>query len=225
MTGRASSRARHTRSLGILAAVVGLHIAIFWLLWATTRAVSMRIALPNLEVMFITPDAQPTMPDARSIAPTRQDSSHKSTASTHPGRRLAAGSELAGSSPSTSNLTPSTAIEDGTAQSPIDWDDELSHAAGRPGAEQPAVRDFGFPHRDPKPVKAPEFGWSHAQTHRVESVTGGGVVININDNCAIVLVFPFALAGCKLGKRKANGGLFDHMGDEPTQVGESQEGK
>jgi hypothetical protein len=55
-----------------------------------------------------------------------------------------------------------------------------------------------------------EFGWDHSHTHRVEAVEGGGILIHINDRCALVL-FPLPFAGCGIGKIPVRGDLFDHM--------------
>jgi hypothetical protein len=61
----------------------------------------------------------------------------------------------------------------------------------------------------------PEFGWSHAATHRVEEIPTGGLLININDRCFIAwVIFPFPL--CKVGKMPARGDLFQHMKDPPA---------
>jgi hypothetical protein len=36
--------------------------------------------------------------------------------------------------------------------------------------------------------------------------------LHLNDNCVLIL-FPRPFAGCGIGKRKANGDLFEHMHD------------
>lgn len=59
-----------------------------------------------------------------------------------------------------------------------------------------------------------EFGWDHSATHRVEEIPGGGLLININERCAIAwVIFPFPV--CKIGKIPPRGDLFDHMKDAP----------
>jgi hypothetical protein len=61
----------------------------------------------------------------------------------------------------------------------------------------------------------PQFGWSHAATHRVEEIPTGGLLINLNDRCFIAwVIFPFPL--CKVGKMPARGDLFQHMKDPPA---------
>jgi hypothetical protein len=111
------------------------------------------------------------------------------------------------------NTAPSS-DERGAIHPPIDWAAELDRAARE---EVPAVpsrepRNFGFPHTSTPPSKSPEFAWSHARTHRVESIPGGGLLINVNDRCVVVLI-PFPFFGCGLGKKPPNGDLFEHMHD------------
>jgi hypothetical protein len=103
---------------------------------------------------------------------------------------------------------------------PIDWAGELDRAAGNSIADAPSIqpRDFGFPRSSAAPPsKLPEFGWSYAPTHRVESLPGGGLLVNLNDNCVLVFA-PLPFFACALGKKPANGNLFEHMND-PLQPG------
>lgn len=62
---------------------------------------------------------------------------------------------------------------------------------------------------------APEFGWDHAHTHRLEALEGGGSILWINDRCFIVMagLIPFPM--CGIGKIPVRGDLFDHMRDAP----------
>ena len=67
------------------------------------------------------------------------------------------------------------------------------------------------------PGNAPEFGWDHARTHRVEALEGGGgSLLWINDRCFIVMagLIPFPM--CGIGKIPVRGDLFDHMHDPQT---------
>ena len=64
------------------------------------------------------------------------------------------------------------------------------------------------------PGNAPEFGWDHARTHRVEALEGGGgSLLWINDRCFIVMagLIPFPM--CGIGEIPVRGDLFDHMRD------------
>jgi len=63
-----------------------------------------------------------------------------------------------------------------------------------------------------------EFGWDRSHTHRVESLEGGGLLIHINDRCVVVLI-PFPLPFCGIGKIPVRGDLLDHMHDEPQADG------
>ena len=114
------------------------------------------------------------------------------------------------------NTAPSS-DERGAIHPPIDWAAELDRAARESVPAEPSrePRNFGFPHAATAPSsKSPEFAWSHARTHRVESIPGGGLLINVNDRC-VVVIFPFPFFGCALGKKPPNGDLFEHM-HEPS---------
>lgn len=60
---------------------------------------------------------------------------------------------------------------------------------------------------------APQFGWDHAQTHRVEALEGGGTLLWINDRCFIVMAGMIPFPMCGIGKIPVRGDLFDHMRD------------
>jgi hypothetical protein len=71
--------------------------------------------------------------------------------------------------------------------------------------------DNDFAHIFPaQPRKPPQFAWNYAATHRVETLPQGGILIHINDNCAL-LIFPLPFVGCGIGKLPANGNLFEHL--------------
>jgi len=65
----------------------------------------------------------------------------------------------------------------------------------------------------PRSAPRPAFGWYHAGTHRIEPLAGG-LLINLSDQCALVLL-PFPLAGCALGRVPARSDLFGQMHDQP----------
>ena len=105
---------------------------------------------------------------------------------------------------------------------PIDWASELTRTAQDAIPEEAVQksREFGFPHRAAAPAGTPpQFGWDYAATHPIESE--GGLLVRLNDNCVLAF-FPFPFAGCAIGKRKANGHLFDHMHD-PAQPGDENQ--
>jgi hypothetical protein len=118
------------------------------------------------------------------------------------------------STPVQPNAAPPSEV--GAAVQPhIDWAAELDRARRNSAAAGQSVhpREFGFPHASTAPVsKDPEFGWSYAATHRVEPLPGGGLLVNLNDNCVLVFA-PLPLFVCAPGKKPANGDLFKHMRD------------
>jgi hypothetical protein len=105
----------------------------------------------------------------------------------------------------------------------IDWSKQATLAAERQvaAAMEAERRESAFEPRsrssalelDTAPEPAPEFGWSHARTHRIERTPDGGTLLWLNDRCAIVLSALMPI--CSLGKPKANGALFEHMRDAP----------
>jgi hypothetical protein len=190
---------RRARQLSIIAAVAALHIAAVWVLLSATQPLVMRSLPQSLQMVFIAPTISAPEGSARKQLP-------RSPRSLQP------------------NPTPSIPVEPYPAppgdvanpsHAPIDWAGELDRAARDAAAAEASrkPRDFGFSHATTAPSsKPPEFGWSYAPTHRVESLPGGGLLINVNDNCVIVLA-PLPLFVCAPGKKPANGDLFKHMHD------------
>lgn len=99
----------------------------------------------------------------------------------------------------------------------IDWYAHGADAAQRATAE-PATRSFDFPRREPARRERKEFGWDKTHTERVHALEGGGIGIHLSDNCELVIA-PFPMAGCALGRRKARGDLFDEM-KAPVEPGD-----
>jgi hypothetical protein len=95
----------------------------------------------------------------------------------------------------------------------VDWAHEAGEAARRRALEAEAQRDHRDEQRPAKP--APEFGWDRSRVHRVEAIAGGGILVRINDRCAIVITL-LAMPVCQIGKQPARGDLFEHMDDAPT---------
>jgi len=94
-----------------------------------------------------------------------------------------------------------------------DWNAELQLAAKDAVAKELEKRkhDRDFAHVFPtQPKKPPQIAWDYAATHRVEALPQGGLLIHINDNCAL-LIFPLPFVACAIGKRPANGDLFEAM--------------
>ena len=101
---------------------------------------------------------------------------------------------------------------DGAVHPRVDWDAELARAAeaAAAGAARPKPKDFGFPAAEAPLAKRPQFGWDYAATHRIQPIDGGELLVNLNDNCAMVFL-PLPFVFCKPGHKPANGELFRHM--------------
>jgi hypothetical protein len=108
----------------------------------------------------------------------------------------------------------------------VDWNAEaaltVKQRAEAAAAPQPRALDqrSGGMYVDgglPPDQGAPEFGWDHARTHRVEPMEGGGAILWLNDRCFLVLYGVIPLPMCGIGKIPVRGDLFDHMRDRKTQ--------
>lgn len=102
-----------------------------------------------------------------------------------------------------------------TSEPQIDWREEGRRiAAAQLEDSLHAYRHLGgiTAPSDSQPLARSEFGWSKTAIQPVQMLEGGGVVIWINDRCAIVISM-LAMPMCKLGKIEARADLFEHMGD------------
>ena len=193
---------RRAEVLCTTAVVLGLHLSIVWMLLTTSRLLPIKAGSQSLEIVFIGPPARPAVSVGRNPL--------GGVAGIPTSRSRKAAEAFA----RTPNLPPSS-NENNAIHPPPDWAAELSRAARDAVSNESAqnMRDFGFPHSPAaKPDKRGQFGWDYAATHRVESLPEGGLLIHINENCVLVL-FPLPLVGCAIGKKKANGELFEHMHD------------
>ncbi len=108
-----------------------------------------------------------------------------------------------------------------TGPAAIDWAAEGAQAASRVarGEDQPGPRTFGMPPASPMFASAPHYkpglAWNHARTHRVEALPGGVTIFNLNDHCAVALLWVVPFFGCTLDKIPPRGDLLDHMRDAP----------
>jgi hypothetical protein len=112
----------------------------------------------------------------------------------------------------------------------INWSAEADLAAKRQAelamAPKPRALDKHGAGADlngglPEHKDGSDFGWDYSHTHRVETAEGGGVVIHLNDRCVLVLM-PFPLPFCGIGKIPVRGDLFDHLHDTPQADGNSK---
>ncbi|HEY4212177.1 MAG TPA: hypothetical protein VGM84_11895 [Steroidobacteraceae bacterium] len=122
--------------------------------------------------------------------------------------------------PAPVEVAPESSPEAVEPPAPIDWANEAAIVARRrledaaKAAEQAAALSNWRSHVMPGPLKpGPQFRWDYANTHRVESIPRGGIVINITDRCAIVFTGLFVLGGCRIGHQEVHGDLFEHMRD------------
>lgn len=100
------------------------------------------------------------------------------------------------------------------AHTPSGWEQEIQHEARLEEARARAGKiRFGFPRAPAAAAAAPEFGWDYAHTHRLQALSGGGMLINLNDHCALVVYGLMFFPGCRIGRIPVNGQLFDHMHD------------
>jgi hypothetical protein len=177
------------------AAVIALHLTLGWLLLSKTRVFLTLPSSGSLEVVFL-PRAAP--PWVRNPTPEKAPPRWS-----RPGAARAA--------PPAATPGPN-AQENNAIHPPIDWGAELARAAKDASAANPArkFKDFGFPRASSAPSASPEFGWSRARIHRVESLPGGGMLVHLNDNCALVFL-PLPFVFCAPGHRPSNGNLFEHM--------------
>jgi hypothetical protein len=123
-------------------------------------------------------------------------------------------------------VQPNAVEEPGPAEKPppaVNWKAEAELAAEQQAesamAPKPRVLDKHGAGADlngglPEHKDGSDFGWDYSHTHRVETAEGGGVVIHLNDRCVLVLM-PFPLPFCGIGKIPVRGDLLDHMHDEP----------
>jgi hypothetical protein len=193
-------RRRRAKFLCAIAVVLVLHLTVIWLLVTTSRVFSFRTKSRSLEIVLV---AQPIVaPENNSISRVLENATR---------RRQVAATHLP-----TPGVAPQES-ENNAIHPPTDWAGELSRVAKDAVSEKLAQkpRDFGFPHSPSAPrSKTPQFGWDYVATHRIEAIPEGGLLLHLNDNCVLIL-FPLPFAGCGIGKKKANGDLFEHTHDPP----------
>jgi len=181
--------------------VLGVHVVVVWLLMFSPQRL-VKTTSVSLQLLWI---PQPALSET---APKRETTTAKpSKALAHPN------SDRTPEPPS--SAPPSKEENDAIHPGP-DWNEELQLAAKNALAIELAQkrREMDFAHAYPTtPAKPPQFAWNYAATHRIEAVPGGGMLIHIDDNCVLVLI-PFPMVGCGIGKHPANGDLFKHMSEK-----------
>lgn len=105
---------------------------------------------------------------------------------------------------------------DWRAQAQIAANDQIKAELRKRDQPSPlAPHDFSGARPGSTDDSRPKFGWYRAGTNRVEGTPGGGLLVNINDHCAVAILFIFPFPMCKVGKIPARGDLFDHMNEAP----------
>jgi len=193
------------RRVPALAVVVGAHaLALAFLLALTRTHPTGRSAEESLTLIALLPAARPQSPElplAISPGAARGGLTFARPGVTRP----------------TETRLPEPRAAPATGPPAIDWAAEGAEAASRVarGEDQSGPRAFGMPAAspmfDPAPPRKPALAWNHARTHRVEALPGGVTVFNLNDHCAVALLWVVPVFGCTIGKIPPRGDLLDHM--------------
>jgi hypothetical protein len=115
--------------------------------------------------------------------------------------------------PASPSVAPPPLEENNAIHPAPDWTQELERAAKDTVDKEWAQKrhELDFAHAfQMQPKKTQGFAWDYAATHRVETIPEGGMLIHLSDNCVLVLM-PLPIVGCGIGKRPANGALFEHV--------------
>lgn len=201
---RREARTPVGRRVATFVAIAVIHFALIVYV-AFTRAPGLRATEDSFvtHVFFLT-EAEPS-------------AEVRAAPSSTPGARRASPPVL--SAPITLPPEPPTP-ETPSASPRIDWAREAELSASRQLQNDdearrlaaPFTHDFGAQ----GPVRAaPQFRWDHAHTNRIEPLETGGMLIWLNERCAVAVagaVFPV----CMIGKISARGDLFEHMKDAPV---------
>ncbi|HEY6620904.1 MAG TPA: hypothetical protein VIY68_15265 [Steroidobacteraceae bacterium] len=191
---------RQTRTLLTLATVLGAHLVVLWLLMSSHQF-SMKARSEILQLVWVPQRPQSDLP----LEPRATIQGPSKTVPRHRIDRM----------PDSPSIAPLPKEVDSATHPTPDWSQELQLAAKNAVAKELERKkhEADFTHVFPtQPKKPPQFAWNYAATHRIEALPQGGLVIHINDNCAL-LIFPLPFIGCSIGKRPANGDLFEHLHD------------
>jgi hypothetical protein len=193
---------RQVRLPLILFIVLGAHLIVVWLI-VSSPGPRIRKESHSLQLLWIArPALSETAAPERRKTPARADN-------TTPRHRADPTSALP-------SIASDSKDEDNAIRTAPDWTEELKSAAKDVLANELAQKrhESDFAHKFPAlPKKAPQFAWNYAATHRIEAMPEGGILLHLSDNCVLIL-FPLPLVGCGIGKRPANGDLFEHMRDQ-----------
>jgi hypothetical protein len=192
--------------IGAFVAVAAAHAALFVVLVKVRLTLAPTVEPETSMILFMLP--------SKEIAP----SAPPPNASPHPAARHARLPE-----PKAKPSEPSPEDAKSSAPVMIDWAKEAQLAATRQiDADEAAARraaTFSTHKKVPASLAAPppappQFHWSYASTHRLESLPDGGFILNLSDRCAIVFAIML-IPVCKVGVIEPRGDLLQHMDDLP----------
>lgn len=195
-TAASDARARRRVTAAVLTAALQ---AIFY--WLILREAVEPTALPRstpfeVTILQTARRFKPVMLRRKRVRPLRR---------TGQGREVAPRTEVTEAIPSPQPPQPAS-------HAPIDWRRAIRGEVRAEESESRAGKlPFGFPQRPASAPPPSEFGWDYAHTHRLEPLPQGGILVNLNDRCALVIYGFLILPGCRIGRIPANGHLFDHM--------------
>jgi hypothetical protein len=174
-------------------------------------ALAVLIHIGLFQLLVIPRSVLPTMPEQRTVLVFLRDAAKARTAprptETFTPQRLPATSGPAITAPQ--SIAPNER-EPSPAPPSIDWQREAAEAAREHAMKAEAQRSHTGDSESPK--SKPEFRWNRSRVHRVEALEEGGLLVWINDRCAVVIT-ALAMPVCTIGKKPARGDLFEHMGD------------
>ncbi len=207
-------------------AVLALHVALFFVFAVLSRPVPhLRAAWRAPAIAFFV-TAEPATPriDSAASAPTagRAPGTPRSRAQ-QVEKRPEAG-ETPRIPPQNNAITPAP-VPDWHHDLEVAANNQIESAEHRRREPSPlAPHDFSRVQPGSTDTTPQEFGWDHSATQRIQPMAGGGVLLNINDRCAIAwVIFPFPV--CRIGKIPVRGDLFDHMKDGPQGAEHLSPGK
>jgi hypothetical protein len=193
------------RRLCVLVLVAAAHLGALLLIAALTRSQRLHLAAEADALLVVLLPPEPSrLPPRNPRQPFRVTNSPRTPA--------APAVPAAGKAPATATATNAITI---------DWAAEATRAARVQAEEDELARRraaaLAAPH-DPafdQAPRPPEFHWDPVRANRVVPLAGGGTLIRLNDNCALIITVVIPLVGCSLGKIPARGDLFEHMRDAP----------
>jgi hypothetical protein len=191
------------RRLCVLVLVAAAHLGALLLIAALTRCQRLHLtAEADALLVVLLPPEPSRLPPRNPRQPFRVTNSPRTPA--------APAVPAAGKAPATATATNAITI---------DWAAEATRAARVQAEEDELARRRAAALHDPafdQAPRPPEFHWDPVRANRVVPLAGGGTLIRLNDNCALIITVVIPLVGCSLGKIPARGDLFEHMRDAPA---------